>query len=463
MPELPEVETIINVLRPLILNKKIEKVEVFYDRMILSNVFDFKNNLQNQKFIGLTRKGKFLIFHLTNSFVLLSHLRMEGKYGIKKKDEENPDHTHVIFYLEGDEKLIYYDTRKFGIMKLTTEDRYLVEEPISKLGIEPMDINDSNKAILYNKLFKKKPIKELLLDQTIMSGIGNIYADEICYATKINPLTPGNKLNISDYDNIFSNASRILKLAISSGGSTIKSYHPSEGIDGKFQVLLHAYGKSGQQCPNCGTVFHKIFLNGRGTTFCPNCQINHELQKAIGITGPIGSGKSLALNVFKENGFVIVDCDKIVKELYQDPYVIRKMGLILGNKVISNGKLNTKEMRNIMESDHTKQKQVEQFVFPLVENKLIDVIQTNEKVVIEIQLLLKAHLEYLFKKVLLLQASNEKLLSHIAERNYSNPQGAIDMYFKDNDLSKIKDPIIVNNNGSKENFVEQIQEIVNKC
>ncbi|MEG2792306.1 MAG: DNA-formamidopyrimidine glycosylase [Bacilli bacterium] len=462
MPELPEVETVVSILKPLLINKKIINVKVFYERMILSDLNEFKSALKNQTFINITRKGKFIIFHLSNNLVLISHLRMEGKYAIKKINDANPLHTHVEFTLNNDEKLLYYDTRKFGIMKLTTEEEFLITKPISELGIEPMDINEINIFQIYKKLNCKKPIKELLLDQSIMCGIGNIYADEICYATHLNPFTPGNTLSRLKYDEIIKQASSILKQAIKNGGSTIKSYHPSEGVDGRFQTLLHAYGKAGTACPICGTIFHKTTLGGRGTTFCPNCQKDESLCKAIAITGPIGSGKSLALNVFKEHGYEIIDCDQIVREIYKNPEVIKNVVKILGSGILEDEKLNTKKMRLLIEQNENLQQRLELYVFPLVEEILINKIKNNDKIVVEIQFLSKSHLNYLFKHVILLEAKNEKLLEYILPRNYKNPQAAIDLYFKNNKINRCESDIIIQNNGSKEEFLEKINNIINK-
>ena len=464
MPELPEVTTIIGILKPYIVGEKIKNVEVLYERMILSPLEEFKSKLKEQTITDLTRKGKFLVFHLTNGLILISHLRMEGKYTFTNEEDKNPPHTNVVFHFADNNKLIYFDTRKFGIMILTTSDRYLTEKPLSELGPEPMDINESNIEKVYKKLNRKKPIKELITDQNIIAGIGNIYADEILFETKINPLTLGSQLTKKQFDSIISSASNILKEAIMQGGSTIKSYHPKEGVDGKFQVFLKAYGHKGEPCPTCGTPFHKIFLNGRGTTFCPNCQIDYSLQNAIGITGPIGAGKSLACKFLSENGYLVIDSDKLVHQLYQEPDVIKMISSNLGSSVLTqDGKINYKKLREIITNDENKQKLLESLIHPLVENELEEIVKNNNNAVIEVPLLFKAHLQYLFKKIIYIYADNKTLLSHLEERHYSNPQLIIDTYYRNNPMIKKENVVYIDNsNLSIEEFRAKILEVVNQ-
>ena len=168
MPELPEVETVKNKLKKEILGKKIEKVKILYNGIIASNLENFKKNIINQEIIDIKRRGKFLIFELDN-YYLVSHLRMEGKYFIKNIDEEISKHEHVIFYFK-DFTLRYHDTRKFGKMYLIKMDDD-INNPLNKLGLEPWDENLTIEY-LKDKLNKNIPIKTMLLDQSIIVGIG---------------------------------------------------------------------------------------------------------------------------------------------------------------------------------------------------------------------------------------------------------------------------------------------------
>ena len=270
MPELPEVETVKNGLKNKVLNKKITKCKILYSGIIAYPDKDkFIKEITNQTISDIKRRGKFLLFEL-DDYYLISHLRMEGKYFIKDKEESLNKHDHVIFELNNNEELRYNDTRKFGKMHLVKKDELDIT-PISKLGLEPWD-DSLTTNYLKEKLNKKKAIKTLLLDQSIITGIGNIYADEILFLSKINPETLGCNLTKKNHQNIIDNTKKVLEKAIQSGGTTIHTYTSVDGITGRFQQELLVHNKKGEQCPNCKTEILKIVVNGRGTYYCPKCQ-----------------------------------------------------------------------------------------------------------------------------------------------------------------------------------------------
>ena len=270
MPELPEVETVKNGLIKKVLNKKITNCKIIYEGIIAYPQKEkFIKNITNQTITDIKRRGKFLIFEL-NNYYLISHLRMEGKYFIKNKEESLNKHDHVIFILDYKEELRYNDTRKFGKMHLVKKDE-LNKTPISKLGLEPWD-ESLTKEYLKEKLNKKKAIKTLLLDQSIITGIGNIYADEILFLSKIHPETEGKNLTNKNIIDIINNTRIILEKAIESGGTTIHTYTSVDGITGRFQQELMVHNKKLQPCPICKNEILKIVVNGRGTYYCPRCQ-----------------------------------------------------------------------------------------------------------------------------------------------------------------------------------------------
>ena len=270
MPELPEVETVKNGLKTKVLNKKITNCQILYKGIIAyPDKNAFIKEITNQTINDITRRGKFLVFHL-DSYYLISHLRMEGKYFIKDKEETISKHDHVIFTLNDAEELRYNDTRKFGKMHLVKKDE-LNNSPLSKLGLEPWD-ELLTKDYLKEKLNKKKHIKTLLLDQSIIVGIGNIYANEILFLSRINPETYGSNLTNKNLQDIIDNTKKVLEKAIESGGTTIHSYTSVDGITGRFQQELLVHGKKASLCPNCKTEIRKIVINGRGTYYCPKCQ-----------------------------------------------------------------------------------------------------------------------------------------------------------------------------------------------
>ena len=268
MPELPEVETVKNTLKKLVLNEKIISVNVLYNNIIAyPKVEEFKKNLINQTILDIKRRGKWLMFEL-NDYYLLSHLRMEGKYIIRNINDDYDKHEHVEFVFEN-KSLRYKDTRKFGKMYLYQKENIFDKKPLSELGLEPWDLNIEYLKQKYQN--KNLAIKTVLLDQSIIVGIGNIYADEILFLSKINPFKKAKELNIDEINKIIINTKEILEKAIELGGTTIKSYESSEGVHGKFQEELLIHGKT-SNCPICNNEVIKTKIGGRGTYYCNKCQ-----------------------------------------------------------------------------------------------------------------------------------------------------------------------------------------------
>ena len=269
MPEIAEVRTVANTLKKQILNKKILDIKILYKGIITTDIEYFKKVLLNNKIKDIKTKGKWLLFYL-DDYILLSHLRMEGKYFIKDKDAEIVKHEHIIFEFE-DFTLRYHDTRKFGKMTIIQDEINNVEV-LKKLGPEPFDKELTNEY-LYNKIKNKKtPIKTLLLDQTIINGLGNIYANEVLYDAKINPTKLGINISIKECENIINSSKKIIKKAIEEGGTTIKSYTSSLGVEGNYQNYLKVHKKERLPCSVCQNKIEKIKINGRSTYYCPICQ-----------------------------------------------------------------------------------------------------------------------------------------------------------------------------------------------
>ena len=272
MPELPEVETVRQGLRNLIIGKIIKDIKIYYEGIIeYPSVKDFKCKIRNQRINDVDRYGKWLIFVL-DDYYLLSHLRMEGKYNIKNSGDKLNKHEHVVFIMDDNTELRYMDVRKFGKMHLIEKDKIKTMGPLLELGLEPWD---KNLTINYlNKKYSKKrlPIKSVLLDQSIIVGIGNIYADEILFLSGINPLVKAKDLSDDEIEKIIINTKGVLEKAIAEGGTTIRTYSSVGGIHGSFQQELNVHTKEGEQCSICGNVIKKIKVGGRGTYYCDKCQ-----------------------------------------------------------------------------------------------------------------------------------------------------------------------------------------------
>ena len=265
MPELPEVETVLRTLETKIKDKKIVDVKILYKPIVEDD--NFKGALINQHFREFIRRGKFLIFKM-DDVAFYSHLRMEGKYYILTDKEPIDKHTHVIFYLDDGTQLRYRDVRKFGRMSLLPYlDNY---DEFKTLGPEPFSENFNEKYIKEYLKNIKKPIKEVLLDQSFVAGIGNIYADEILWAIKVSPIQVANKLTKKEREALIVETRNILNNAIMAGGTTIRSYTSSLGVTGRFQLSLNCHTL--KTCKRCNGEIKKIRVGGRGTYYCPKCQ-----------------------------------------------------------------------------------------------------------------------------------------------------------------------------------------------
>ena len=266
MPELPEVETVRRTLKNFIIGKEIKEIKVYYDKIIEGDTAVFIQSLTGQRIRDIDRIGKYLIFILED-YAFVSHLRMEGKYHITETSKQLDKHEHISFRFSDKMELRYHDTRKFGRLALVNKETYSQELPLSKLGPEPWEADPED---IYSKIHKSsQPIKTLLLDQTIMTGIGNIYANEICYDMKINPKTPGNCVSKKRIKELIDVSKKILEDAISQGGTTIHSFSVN-GISGSFQQQLHVHMQ--QVCVACGGQITKETVQGRGTYYCKVCQ-----------------------------------------------------------------------------------------------------------------------------------------------------------------------------------------------
>lgn len=276
MPEIAEVETVRNTLKKRILHKRIVDFKVFYSPIIMNDEGEVKKKLIGKEFIEIKRIGKWLLFE-TDTHYLLSHLRMEGKYFLKQKDEPIEKHEHVEFVFDDGSDMRYHDTRKFGRMCLVEKEKLYEFEGIRKQGIEPMD-EKLSKEYLFDKFMKSKlPMKTLLLDQTIISGLGNIYADEVLFDARISPFKKGCDITIEECERIKVSAKKIIELAIQDGGTTIRSYTSSLGVTGRFQTHLMVHSREGEFCNICGMKIQKVFVGGRSTYYCRVCQNTVEI------------------------------------------------------------------------------------------------------------------------------------------------------------------------------------------
>lgn len=280
MPELPEVETVRRTLEQLVLHKEIERVSVTWPKIIKkpSEVEQFKDALVGQVIEGIGRRGKFLIIYTTD-FALVSHLRMEGRYGLYSPDEEIDKHTHVIFYFTDKTQLRYRDVRKFGTMHLFKKGEESEALPLSQLGPEPFSEEFTIERLKHMLGKTERSIKTVLLDQKVVVGLGNIYVDEALFRAGIHPERSANSLTKKELIQLHHEIVQTLQEAVDKGGSTVRSYVNSQGQIGMFQLELFVYGRKGEACKTCSSELERIVVGGRGTVFCPKCQKQKKLKK----------------------------------------------------------------------------------------------------------------------------------------------------------------------------------------
>lgn len=273
MPELPEVETVRRTLEALVINKRIKKVSVTWPKMIKHplEITQFQDALIDQTIEGVGRRGKFLIIYTTD-LSLVSHLRMEGRYGLYNPEEAVDKHTHVIFYFEDGTELRYRDVRKFGTMHLFKKGEEFKSDPLAGLGPEPLSDEFTMEGLAQRLAKTTRSIKTALLDQKLLVGLGNIYVDEALFKSQIHPEKAANTLSMEDVKVLHRKIIETLDEAVEKGGSTVRSYVNSQGQIGMFQLELYVYGRRGENCKICDTPLERIVVGGRGTVFCPNCQ-----------------------------------------------------------------------------------------------------------------------------------------------------------------------------------------------
>lgn len=281
MPELPEVETVRRTLHELIVGKTIEYVSVHMPKMIKhpEDVEQFVFLLKGLKIEGVERRGKFLLIQIEDELVLVSHLRMEGRYGLFPMSEPVEKHTHVVFHFTDGTELRYKDTRQFGTMHLFNRNELFTVAPLKKLGLEPLAPEFTLDAFKQKLKGKGTKIKPLLLNQECIVGLGNIYVDEALFAARIHPERPAKSLKKQDLERLYGAIVTTLSNAVEAGGSSIKSYVNGQGEMGMFQFALKVYGKKGVPCPTCSRSIERTVVGGRGTHFCPSCQKEHRSRR----------------------------------------------------------------------------------------------------------------------------------------------------------------------------------------
>ena len=279
MPELPEVETIRRGLQKQIKNKQIKDIVINVDKIVKKpSLREFITKIKGKKIKEIDRRGKYIIIHLDSRNKLIVHLGMTGlliyPYDNKIIEKEiNPKHNHLIFTFTDDTKLVFNDVRKFGKIFLVSNINEV--ESIAKLGVEPLE-DYFTEEVFIQILNKKKngKIKSFLMKQEFITGLGNIYANEVLYRSNIHPLRPVSSLNKKEIKNLYQQIKLVLGEAVKLRGSTVadEAYRDTDGKKGKFAKKLQIYARKGEPCIKCGHSIEVARIEGRSSFICPQCQ-----------------------------------------------------------------------------------------------------------------------------------------------------------------------------------------------
>jgi len=286
MPELPEIEIVKRSLFKMINKAKIINVTINNSNLRYKLNNKFSKDLTGEKILNVSRRSKYLILHLSKKLLII-HLGMSGKLLLLRKKDKTlfktsfyynlniiPEHNHIYFFLNNGLILIYNDVRRFGFFKLFNNKNLKKIPFLKKLGVEPFNKKFNENYFKNYIKNKNKNIKNLLMDQTFVSGLGNIYVNEVLFMSKINPLKISKKLNRKKIKILILNIKKVLKDSISKGGSSIKDFISSHGKSGTFQQFFKVYGKENEDCSrnSCGGTIKKIFISNRSTFYCNKCQ-----------------------------------------------------------------------------------------------------------------------------------------------------------------------------------------------
>ncbi|MFH1031446.1 MAG: bifunctional DNA-formamidopyrimidine glycosylase/DNA-(apurinic or apyrimidinic site) lyase [Chloroflexota bacterium] len=269
MPELPEVETIKNELSPYILGRTVTGVDLPWEGIVRQpSASEFRSRLIGQKITKISRRGKYLILNLSSSEFLIIHLKMSGALLFGNEASEPPKYTRATFRLDDGTIIFFRDPRKFGVLRLVEDKNSIVGE----LGPEPLEANFTHEVLAQRLHKRTAPIKALLSDQKVIAGVGNMYADEALFASKIHPLRAGGSLTKDEIKRLHQAIIEVLKSGIGNKGASIENYIRPDGTLGTAHTQFKVAHRRGETCPRCGTPLERIAVRHRGTYFCPKCQ-----------------------------------------------------------------------------------------------------------------------------------------------------------------------------------------------
>lgn len=269
MPELPEVETHVLEMQRLLQDRTLEGVEVSWPKtVVVPDLDSFCALLAGQIFRRFSRRAKYMLLHLDDSWCLIVHLRMTGTFRLVPRSAEPHPHVRVNMQLQGSESLHFLDQRKFGRMWLVQDPRPV----LAGLGPEPLSRQFTGRYLQRQLHRRAAALKAVLLDQKVAAGVGNIYADEALFYARLHPQKPARTATPQECRRLCRAVRRVLRTGIELRGSFIGTYRPPSGAPGRFQLEHQVFRRTGKPCTRCGTPIAKVIVAQRSTHFCPRCQ-----------------------------------------------------------------------------------------------------------------------------------------------------------------------------------------------
>jgi formamidopyrimidine-DNA glycosylase len=273
VPELPEVETVKNTLVVKVKGRRITGVEVYLPRLIkFPAPTEFMTRVVNKEILDITRRGKYLLFHLADNYYLVIHLRMTGRLLYLPATARLEKHTHIVFQLDNQYQLRFHDQRTFGTLYLVQPEEFGRIKGLVKLGPEPLAGQFTPQYLQKTLAGRRTSIKSALLNQEIVAGLGNIYVDEALFNACLHPARQASSLTAAEIERLHRGIREVLQAGIKYRGTTIRNYVDGEGQAGDFQAKLAVYGQQGEPCKKCGTPLEKLRISGRSSVYCPRCQ-----------------------------------------------------------------------------------------------------------------------------------------------------------------------------------------------
>ena len=449
MPELPEVQTVVSFLLPQV-GKKI---------LSFSSVKSLSFPIEGKTIDSIERVGKHILFTLDDRSALLIHLKVNGAITLALKGEELPRFTVHTFSLEDGIRICLVDPRKFIDVQYFQQKEEAERYLDAKLGKDALEITPQELHSLLRK--DKRSIKEALMDQKVVAGIGNIYCAEALFDTRVAPFTEARKVDEGTLAYILDCNSKRMNQAIQDGLKVIDDPHFILK-DGWMDISMHVYQKHNTPCPRCGAPIKRVLINQRGTYYCSCCQRPHKGPYVVAVTGRIHSGKSTVSKMLVDDGYILFDCDVVAHDFYQTESGKAAVKKLFGDAALSNDQVQIPYIREALKNNPKLIKTLQKSVHSFVRHQakaLLSSLGENDRVVIDVPLLLDGKMQGLCDYIILVD-SNESARRQRLLNEGRDADGllSINAHYPYKETKAIADALI-HNDGSIEELRRSVEAL----